>query len=108
DISDAEGGESREKAPIKKEKAGDDKSSARHAKHTKFLSLDKCEPNRHFLQLLTIRPKEPKSLEFRYDPEWLAITRAFNPLLSDNNVTIQELEEAAKFVLSIADVPQPY
>ena len=49
---------------------------------TRFLALDKCEPNRHFLQLLavpTASPIEPatRPLQLHYDAEWLAITRAF-------------------------------
>ncbi|KAI6709080.1 hypothetical protein JHW43_008390 [Diplocarpon mali] len=57
-------------------------------KTVRFLALDKCLPRRKFLQLLEIRPHgevgksasmdgpRPKP-EFEYDPEWLAITRAF-------------------------------
>jgi lariat debranching enzyme len=52
---------------------------------TNFLALDKLLPNRHFLQLLEIKPvrEAPLSaitrpLRLSYDPEWLAITRAFS------------------------------
>ncbi|KAF2276248.1 lariat debranching enzyme [Westerdykella ornata] len=48
---------------------------------THFLALDKCLPNRHFLQLLEIPPSEPcdikRPLHLEYDKEWLAITRVF-------------------------------
>jgi len=51
---------------------------------TNFLALDKCLPNRHFLQLLTV-PAYGKSysavsdpLRLQYDKEWLAITRVFS------------------------------
>ena len=48
---------------------------------TSFLALDKCLPNRHFLQLLSIPTEEEvesqRPLKLTYDREWLAITRAF-------------------------------
>lgn len=59
---------------------------------TQFLALDKCMPNRNFLQLMTIPPANPnpttspllRPLRLEHDKEWLAITRAFalhEPLL---------------------------
>jgi len=59
---------------------------------TQFLALDKCMPNRSFLQLMTIpsagdsdsSPELPRPLRLEHDKEWLAITRAFalhEPLL---------------------------
>lgn len=53
---------------------------------TRFLALDKCLPNRKFLQILDIDPiSQPQStlpalfspFKLFYDKEWLAITRAF-------------------------------
>lgn len=48
---------------------------------TEFLALDKCLPNRHFLQLLDVPVSGAANLErplaLEYDKEWLAITRVF-------------------------------
>lgn len=45
-------------------------------KRTHFLALDKCLPNRKFLQILSMDPLSP-SPKLTYDKEWLAILRVF-------------------------------
>ncbi|KAG6897059.1 hypothetical protein C0992_004378 [Termitomyces sp. T32_za158] len=61
------------------------------APSTKFLALDKCRPRRKFLEVLDIPSpafdtvkqfiRRPKP-EISFDPHWLAITRAFQPMFS--------------------------
>lgn len=52
-------------------------------KVTNFLALDKCLPNRKFLQILSIDPisqiqsSNNPPFKLSYDKEWLAITRVF-------------------------------
>lgn len=50
---------------------------------TRFLALDKCLPRRQFLEVVDI-PTSSTSADLRltFDPEWLAITRAFHPFFS--------------------------
>jgi lariat debranching enzyme len=55
---------------------------------TQFLALDKCERNRHFLQLVEIDvlseekgTSQGRPYKLQYDPEWLAILRVFAPEL---------------------------
>ncbi|OXH29456.1 RNA lariat debranching enzyme [Cryptococcus neoformans] len=53
---------------------------------TKFLALDKCGPGKDHMQFLEIPDPSPSPIpgppRLTYDPEWLAISRAFHPYLS--------------------------
>ncbi|RXK38123.1 hypothetical protein M231_04584 [Tremella mesenterica] len=49
---------------------------------TRFLALDKCGPGKDHLQFLDIPTPSSGPPVLQYDPDWLAITRAFHPYLS--------------------------
>lgn len=52
---------------------------------TKYLALDKCMPKKQFLEVVDIPSPKDQSADspvLCFDPEWLAITRAFNPWFS--------------------------
>ena len=56
-------------------------------KITQFLALDKCLPNRQFLEIIDMPSEDVnEGPRFSLDPEWLAITRAFHPYLSTTRI----------------------
>ncbi|KAF9463446.1 DBR1-domain-containing protein [Collybia nuda] len=74
---------------------------------TKFLALDKCLPRRQFLEVIDIETENTLSNNsdgglpiLSFDPEWLAISRAFHPWLSTARVqrTFPEEAEAREMV----------
>lgn len=76
--------------PKKGKHSGEDSNNK-----TRFLALDKCLPGRGFLQILKIQSTKPGPKKLQYDPEWLAVTRALNPILEKPNFNPQDLNEAA-------------
>ncbi|KAH2435195.1 hypothetical protein KXW35_005072 [Aspergillus fumigatus] len=65
-------------------------------KTTRFLALDKCEPKRHFLELLEIPivseqngSQRTRPFRLEYDKEWLAITRVFADELQLGDLAVQ-------------------
>ncbi|KAJ7198801.1 lariat debranching enzyme, C-terminal domain-containing protein [Mycena pura] len=82
---------------------------------TNFLALDKCGPKRQYLEVIDIpssSPTEPLLADtnkaelparLTYDPEWLAISRAFHPLLSlEYNQGMFPLEDKARALVTEA------
>ncbi|KAF7324875.1 DBR1-domain-containing protein [Mycena kentingensis (nom. inval.)] len=73
---------------------------------TNFLALDKCGGQRQNLEVVEILTPNDRSAgppRLTYDPEWLAISRAFHPFLSlDQRQKPYPLEDAARSLVSEA------
>lgn len=55
-------------------------------KETKFLALDKCLPKRRHLQIVDVPSEFDGDKRLKHDPEWLAILKSTNHLLSVKNM----------------------
>nr|XP_039261068.1 lariat debranching enzyme B-like [Styela clava] len=70
-------------------------------KVTNFLALDKCLPRRQFLQVIDMKvPENCENQGLCYDPEWLAILKSTNDLVSVSrrNVYIPQSSDDSMFV----------
>jgi len=64
-------------------KINDEALSAPPPVITSFLALDKCLPQRQFLEVIDVDAPAPHDTAvLSFDPEWLAINRAFHPWFS--------------------------
>ena len=73
---------------MRKKKAKTLHKASEVAKSTHFLALDKCLPNRKYLEIVRIELNGQNEIDdsdrgLRYDPEWLAITRAYDSYYSN-------------------------
>lgn len=91
-------------------------------KEVRFLSLSKCIPGQHYLQLLPLIPHDRKQLEMyppilesspiihrrfelSYDPEWIAILRTFSPYMC-NMFKGSDVESPAVYIPPVAELAQ--
>ena len=74
---------------------------------TSFLALDKCLPNRKWLEVKDITVDQPGEARLEYDREWLAIVRAmskyastdqYQKRLPSRSVLEQEVEQSRQWV----------
>ena len=85
-------------AALVEHKSNDDEKKM----YTKFLALDKCLPNRDFLQIIDLGPAKSKKT-LCYDAEWLAVTKStyalYNPTSRVTWVP-KDSEERQKYVVA--------
>ena len=69
------------------------------------MALDKCLPRRKYLELVEIPHNSEVSLDLCYDPQWLAILKSTNNLLSvSSSLTVKLIN--VKFITCLALGPQ--
>ncbi|XP_054854634.1 lariat debranching enzyme [Eublepharis macularius] len=101
-------------------------SSEKQPKATKFLALDKCLPQRDFLQIVEIEHNPNASDCLEYDPEWIAVLKATNNLINissnfwnmpennglhakwDYSVTEKEIKEVLEEANNDLQIPQNF
>ncbi|GMR53437.1 hypothetical protein PMAYCL1PPCAC_23632, partial [Pristionchus mayeri] len=72
------------------------KKEGEEERMTRFLSLDKPLPGRHFLQSLDMWVDEDADLSLSYDEEWLAILKSTDQLVSTRNEKVYLPSKANK------------
>lgn len=79
----------------------------RHSEHdpssdktTKFLSLDKCLPNKRFLQVIDVQGDDNLDKVLNLDPEWLCILKKTDNLLSIESYSQAPISLKENFTVS--------
>jgi len=84
-ISNATDRERHDSVNVESQRGPDELVRSEYAS-TKFLALDKCLPGRKYLEVVDLpsdtQDGEEQPVKLSFDPEWLAITKAFQPWLS--------------------------
>lgn len=74
---------------------------------TRFVALDKCLPRRTFLQILEVEGRQGAGKGFSYDPEWLGIVRAADPLMTMERRPFQLPAELGTEAVQLQDYSIP-
>ena len=87
--------------------SSEDENDEKPVKTTKFLALDKCLPNRKFIEFIDIAIPNPLPTVIKLDPEWLSILKATehyltfdrqSPILPTDEEICDKIDEARKWI----------